>query len=450
MVRRWIASLCALALIFAVVRSANSQGLKGRWGWGLGLGAQQQYSDRPVTPLGIGGEGVLTYRLTDKVSLNLAAGFSTLGFKATGSKTFFTSVIYGDLLADYEFLRLSHGKLRPFLQAGVGALNFGGANYTLTFPGSSRHRFNDAEVVFGGGLRYFLNPTTAINLTGNAKYTTSDGLDGGLTTNKINDAYFTFRAGITFYRGAKTTAPEENLFTEVPEEETDVIDSNDVNGESEESSEMGGFLSKLSALEGRSSEMEANKQTTMEEYIRLRSRIDELNNTIEKKEREIYALQKEIASKQGNINTVGRGNIAARPNFQSEESIAPAQVNIADIASAYETALNKFYSRRYQEAITIFQNILARYPRHSLASNCQYWIGESYFAENNFRAAIEAFQKVLAYDRSLKKDDALFMMGQAYMKMGQKELAKDAFNQLLTQFPNSEFTHQGRQYLNRL
>ncbi len=417
-----------------------SQGLKGRWGFGFGVGAQQQYSDLAVTPFGFGGEGFLTYRLTEKLSINLAAGYNTLGFKLPGvAKTFVTNLFFGNLYADYEFMQL--GRIRPFLMAGFGGMNF---------QVEQNKRYNDAEALLGGGVRFFVTPNMAVSLFGNAKYTTGDDLDGGQRGgNKINDAYFTARAAVTFYLGGKPSAPEEVLFTKMDTEP--VPDESDQPTETDE--DLGSFLNKLSTLEdqqqGMVAESGAGETVTVEEYVRLRSRIDELNEAIERKEREIYKLQQEIASRQGTINAIQQTQVPSQTTIRPT-SISTTPVRIQDISTAYENALNKFYSRRFSEAISIFSAIIQKYPNHSLASNCQYWIGESYFAAGDYLSAIDAFQKVLNYERTLKRDDALFMLGRAYMELGKNDQAIAMFNRLLTQHPDSEYVDSVRKYLKRL
>ena len=417
--------------------SVSAQGLKGRWGLGVGFGAQQMYSDVRITPFGMGGEGFLTYRLTDKISLSLVAGYNQLGFQLPPSTaTFTTDLIYGNLVIDYEFLRL--GRFRPFVMAGFGGFNFK--------VGSSTKRYNDAEGLLGGGVRFFLTPTLALMLSGNAKYTTGDDLDAGRRGNKINDAYFTARGGVTFYFGPKTTTPQEELFTgdkDIYEVEGEIAE-----GEGEET-ELGEILNRLPDVEEGTA---AGGQTsaTMEEYLRLRSRIDELNQAIEQKEREIYNLRQEIASRQGTINAIEQTSISS-PRMQAQTAMASNEpVVVRDITTAYEDALNKFYSRRYLDAIRIFEEIIRTYPRHSLASYSQYWIGESYYQMQNYRAAIDAFKRVLDYERSLKRDDALFMMGSAYFKLGEKQLAQSVLDQLLAQYPNSEYVEKAMELIRKL
>jgi tetratricopeptide (TPR) repeat protein len=91
------------------------------------------------------------------------------------------------------------------------------------------------------------------------------------------------------------------------------------------------------------------------------------------------------------------------------------------ITTAYRDALNRFRARRYQQAVDIFQWLLEQYPNDTLASNCQYWTGESYFGLGNYKEAHAAFKRVTEYSGSLKRNDALVMMRRANIRQRQKE-----------------------------
>src|SRR2546422_7060560 len=54
---------------------------------------------------------------------------------------------------------------------------------------------------------------------------------------------------------------------------------------------------------------------------------------------------------------------------------------------------------------TLFRS-LARYPKHPLAGNAQYWIGEAYYVQHDYPQALVEFQKVLDHG-GLKMPEAL-------------------------------------------
>jgi TolA-binding protein len=62
---------------------------------------------------------------------------------------------------------------------------------------------------------------------------------------------------------------------------------------------------------------------------------------------------------------------------------------------------------------------LQQYPDDTLAGNCEYWIGESYFGLTDYKKAYAAFKRVTLYNGSTKRNDAVTMMRRAAVKQRQ-------------------------------
>ena len=112
---------------------------------------------------------------------------------------------------------------------------------------------------------------------------------------------------------------------------------------------------------------------------------------------------------------------------------------VSDFEYEYQGALDDVYSRNYGEAIAKFKALLRESTNHNLSDNCQYWIGESYYALGRYDMSIAEFEKVFAYDKNNKADDAQFMIGLAHIKLGDSGLAQLELNHLLSFYQNSEY-----------
>jgi tetratricopeptide (TPR) repeat protein len=127
-----------------------------------------------------------------------------------------------------------------------------------------------------------------------------------------------------------------------------------------------------------------------------------------------------------------------RPEVGSVEKKAKTQTPVAArtqatvtgrdsrVRVAYSDALERFRARRFAEAIDIFQWLLAQDPSNPLASNCEYWIGESYFGLADYKEAYAAFKRVTTYTGSAKRNDAVVMMRRAALKQRQGGRTKGA------------------------
>jgi len=121
-----------------------------------------------------------------------------------------------------------------------------------------------------------------------------------------------------------------------------------------------------------------------------------------------------------------------------------------DFELAYESALQLFDSHRYKNAANKFYQLLQLNRKHSLSDNCQYWLGECYYAQGKYYQAIAEFVKVDAYDAGDKKDDAQMMLGLAFMKLGEVQHAQSELDWLVSAFASSEYVSKAYRYLRRL
>jgi tol-pal system protein YbgF len=170
--------------------------------------------------------------------------------------------------------------------------------------------------------------------------------------------------------------------------------------------------------------------------------MEKLQREVTEKDQTIAALKSDVSEKdrkiqqlQADLERAQRG--ATRPLGN-------------DYASRYAYARNLYEQRRYRDAINAFSDLLLENDKNSLADNSQYWIGESYYGLGNFAQAIAEFEKIFTFPRSDKNDDAQLKIGLCYLRMGDRQQARNGLEQLLATYPNSEYVGKARQYLNRL
>jgi TolA-binding protein len=94
--------------------------------------------------------------------------------------------------------------------------------------------------------------------------------------------------------------------------------------------------------------------------------------------------------------------------------------------------------------------MLQQFPNGKYSDNANYWIGESYFASEDYALAITFFEKVLTFKGSLKTDDARFKIGISYLKMGKPGAAREVFIKHLDQDPGNEYAPRIKRYLKQL
>lgn len=110
-----------------------------------------------------------------------------------------------------------------------------------------------------------------------------------------------------------------------------------------------------------------------------------------------------------------------------------------DAKAAYDAALGLVGAKKCDRALDALAAFLMKWPDHPYADNAMYWRGECYFARGEYVRAAEQFEGVLArFPAGNKAPDALLKLGITNMKLGNSTRAKDSFDQLARQYPQSD------------
>jgi tol-pal system protein YbgF len=197
-----------------------------------------------------------------------------------------------------------------------------------------------------------------------------------------------------------------------------------------------------------------NKLTSLSEEVSSVSiaKIEELENRLsmlieafKDQQEQIKALAaaqamapgKSAAKKAGAVSTfspsAAAGVFAATPEYES-----------------YQTALRTFNARSYEQAIKQFTEVLNQFPGGAYADNCNYWLGQCFYARADYAQAIAHYQKALAIPNSSKADDAQMQLGICYLKLGQNGLARTELQKLIDRYPASEYVPRAKKYLQTL
>ena len=176
------------------------------------------------------------------------------------------------------------------------------------------------------------------------------------------------------------------------------------------------------------------KQKAKPEEGDLASRVDSLGGALEETNNKLDKVNEEMSAVKDLMQTQphGEGDVTANPE------------------QAYKRGLDQFFSRDYDGSMSTFGQLLDAGKPEGLQSNCQYWIGESYYGMHRYRDAIKAFEKVYGFESSTKFDDAEMMIGESYLHLGDKARAKQAFRTLIRKYPDSEYVPRARRILTEL
>jgi tol-pal system protein YbgF len=111
----------------------------------------------------------------------------------------------------------------------------------------------------------------------------------------------------------------------------------------------------------------------------------------------------------------------------------------------YAAALATLRRGQHGQAILEFLELVNRYPKHPLTGNAQYWIGEAYFAQRDYRQALMEFEKIVSQNGGgPKTPDALLKAGLCLEQLRDGRRAQLAWQRLVREHPNSEAAARAR------
>ena len=117
---------------------------------------------------------------------------------------------------------------------------------------------------------------------------------------------------------------------------------------------------------------------------------------------------------------------------------APAGDRAAEQAS-YDAALSSLRRGDYVASSRGFQDYLSQFPGGALAPNAWYWLGESYYATQNYPLAQRAFETLLSqFPDSPKAPDALLKRGYSQIELGERGPGQQTLNRVINDYPGSD------------
>ncbi len=120
-------------------------------------------------------------------------------------------------------------------------------------------------------------------------------------------------------------------------------------------------------------------------------------------------------------------------------------------AGRYRSAKALLDASQLRAAKDAFTAFLRDHPKHPLADNALYWMGETWYAQSLWLRAAKVFGQVVErYPHGNKVPDAMLKTALCYVNLGEQRLAKDTFEQLLAMYPGTPTAKVAKVRLARL
>ena len=129
-----------------------------------------------------------------------------------------------------------------------------------------------------------------------------------------------------------------------------------------------------------------------------------------------------------------------KPGAAASPAATPQQV--------YDAAFLLLKGGQYNASREGFEKFLEKFPEDTLADHAQYWIGELYSVQKQYREALVAFNQVLTrWPTSAKVPPSLLKIGFAFYELGDMANARASLTKLVNDYPDSSAVAMARQRL---
>ncbi|MCB2056806.1 MAG: tol-pal system protein YbgF, partial [Novosphingobium sp.] len=104
----------------------------------------------------------------------------------------------------------------------------------------------------------------------------------------------------------------------------------------------------------------------------------------------------------------------------------------------YERSNESLLRRQFGDAEAGFSTFVSKYPDHGLAGSAQYWLGETYYAQSDYKRAAQAFLRgYKTYPKSRRAADSLLKLGISLNRLGQGQQACAAYASVSSEYPKA-------------
>jgi TolA-binding protein len=112
--------------------------------------------------------------------------------------------------------------------------------------------------------------------------------------------------------------------------------------------------------------------------------------------------------------------------------------NLSDYG-VYEAALGAYNGQRYDEAISLFSQIVNTGHPPELVPNAYYWMGESFYATDRYSESMPYFEYVTRVGPQYKAEISMFKLSRAGIHLGNWQDANTWYERLRNEYPKSHY-----------
>ena len=234
--------------------------------------------------------------------------------------------------------------------------------------------------------------------------------------------------------------------------------------------DLGPIRGELRNTQTRLADVDASIDTVRREIATVRGDLETIRHRVDRIAQESYAAPSGLQDLDARIAALERRLAPPPPppapypppvaplpgELEPPQPLQPAPTETAELPldpramqeqQEYARALQLLREQQYAQAIEALRGFQRVHPTSEMADDAQYWIGESYFLQNDFNRAILEFNDVLKYRNGDKRPDALVRQAEAFLEIGDKTDARLILRKVMNDYPQSDAAGKARDLL---
>jgi outer membrane protein assembly factor BamD (BamD/ComL family) len=132
----------------------------------------------------------------------------------------------------------------------------------------------------------------------------------------------------------------------------------------------------------------------------------------------------------------------------TNKKVEKAEVPIFNKA-VYMTAIFAYQREDYEDALGYFSRLNTSLASNKDKENILYWMADSHQRLGQYDDALSLLERIMEFG-DLRIDDALIKKGLLHRKLGDENLALAAFNDVVSEHPNSEYLRLAQMELKKI
>ena len=155
---------------------------------------------------------------------------------------------------------------------------------------------------------------------------------------------------------------------------------------------------------------------------------------------DLVLIETQIEDLNQNINNITSLNVSIQEiqnDIDSSDTVVVAAADMVDYKVSYDLAYEFYANKEYEKSLKAFKILVSSDQEESLADNAQFWIGQIYYIQKNYKLAISEYKKVSTLGDMNKAPDADYKIALSYIGLGETDLALNQLNYIIRKYPDN-------------